>query len=803
MDDTTAPTTTAPAHDLPPANARRAGLAWAALALVATAAVALVVLSTALRAHADTRRDIMRQLTAMEVDAAGQNTLVWRAMTQLMAGETHGFIRTRGQEQIRRRDILRGLERLIALEQSGDAWNARLGFAPAPQLLDDLAGGAERFLAGVQNAFSLMNLSREQVRERLGYWDMNYGGFTSALDAVRSRDEAIATRSARVANRVTGLAALISLAAALLFVARLAQVRARRLHDLQQVRLRTVAASESRFRALVQHSADLIMVVEPAGTVRYVTPSAAGLSAAGAPSVAGVGRRDTVDAFTGLAVRELLARERSEVDMHDAEGRRRVYEIRATDLTADPDLNGIVLNGRDVTDAKALEAQLRHQALHDPLTGLANRRSFVARFDAMGEAERCAYRVLFVDLDGFKLVNDSYGHSVGDQLLIHTAARIGTCLASEDLLVRQGGDEFIVLCRDPSIAERIRQVLVAPFEIGHGIGPDAGAGGRGVEIFVSASIGVVSDLVGLDAEQAAQRADIAMYKAKEAGKAQAIEFSQDMLDGAPERLALESDFRRALERDEFTVVYQPKVGLHSGITESLEALVRWIHPTRGFVGPDLFIPFAEESGLVHELGRQILRKACMDAVRWQPFGVVVAVNLSPIQFRNARLADEVRDALETSGLAPEFLELEITESAVLGDVQNTIRVMRELKSLGIRLAIDDFGTGYSNLAHLKHFDVDVLKIDQAFVRGDGRGSAEHLSDGAIVQAVIGMAKAFDMHVVAEGVESANHAQELKALGTDLGQGYFFSRPVNGQGIDAFLEAEVADGRRACPLPEPA
>ncbi|MEZ5661751.1 MAG: GGDEF domain-containing phosphodiesterase [Burkholderiaceae bacterium] len=323
------------------------------------------------------------------------------------------------------------------------------------------------------------------------------------------------------------------------------------------------------------------------------------------------------------------------------------------------------------------------------------------------------------------------------------------------------------------------------------------------QIFVSASIGVVDDLTGLDAEQAVQRADIAMYRAKQAGKAQAIVFADEMLAGAPERLALEADFRRALERDEFTVVYQPKVGLKSGITESLEALVRWIHPRRGFVGPDLFIPFAEESGLVHELSRQILRKACADAVRWQPYGVVVAVNLSPIQFRNPDLANEVREALESSGLEPRFLELEITESAVLGDVQNTIRVMRELKALGIRLAIDDFGTGYSNRAHLKHFDVDVLKIDQAFVRGDGRGSDQHLSDGAIVQAVIGMARAFDMHVVAEGVESANHARELTTLGADLGQGYYFSKPIDGRGIDHFLEAEIADGRRISPLPETA
>lgn len=768
----------------PDAALRASWYVWAALGAVAAASIALVLLSVALRGHADARRDVMDQLTALKVEAAGQNMLVWRAMTQLMAKEALSFVRTNGQEKLRRNDIIDRFARLRELESAGAFWNAQLGFEPAAQLLDELGASTDRFIGGVQSTFAQMNLSRDRIRERLEYWDMNYGAFVNALEAAHQRNGTIAATSAAVANRVTMAAALITLIAALLFVVRLAQLRARRALELQAERMRTVVASESRFRALVQNSADLILVLEPDGRVRYATPSAGILK-------------------DRLAAQPFAGQMRSEVTVAGADGRPRIYELRATDLSAHADIRGIVLNGRDVTEAKALEEQLRHQALHDPLTGLPNRRSFSARFDAMTEHERQAHCLLFVDLDGFKLVNDSYGHTVGDQLLIHAAARIRTCLSEGDLLVRQGGDEFLVLCTQRAVAERIQDVLAPPFEIGRGIGFNWGPGSAGAapagkrceEIFVSASIGVVTNLAGIDAEQAAQRADIAMYKAKEAGKACAVVFCDEMLDGAPERLALESDFRRALERDEFTVVYQPKVGLRSGVTESLEALVRWIHPTRGFVGPDLFIPFAEESGLINELGRQILNKACRDAVRWQPHGVVVAVNVSPIQFRNPDLADEVRAALERSGLDPKFLELEITESAVLGDVQNTIRVMQQLKKLGIRLAIDDFGTGYSNLAHLKHFDVDVLKIDQAFVRGGHPGSKEHLSDGAIVEAVIGMAKAFGMHVVAEGVESSNHAAELKALGADLGQGYFFSKPVDGAGIDAFLQAEMADGRR--------
>lgn len=787
----------APPDSQGPTPTRSSWLAWSTLLLVAAIAIALVYLSVALRAHADDRRQVMEQLTALKAEATGQHTMVWRAMTQLMAGDQMTFIRTRGQVNSQSKEIVAQLMQLRESESAGEVWNRRLGFAAAPELLESVTQNTERFLGSVRGTLGQMNIGRDRMRDRLAYWDMNYGAFEESLAALRARAEQTAVVSARTADRVTAAAALITLAASLLFVASLAKVRTRRARELDAERLRTLAASESRFRALVQNSADLIMVLEPDGRLRYATPSAAALIHRGAEAPAAAGHEPPViDALIGTSTQALLGQERLEVEIGSTDAERRVYELRASDLREHPDIGGIVVNGRDVSQAKALEAQLRHQAMHDPLTGLPNRRSFGDRYEKMSIEQRRECRVLFIDLDGFKLVNDSYGHSVGDQLLIHTAARIKTCLAEGDLLARQGGDEFLVLCESAATPERIFASLAAPFDIGRWIGEAAQAQDHGTEIFVSASVGVVDQLAGLDAEQAVQRADIAMYAAKAAGKSKVVAFADEMLQGAPEKLALEADFRRALERDEFTVVYQPKVGLNSGITESLEALVRWIHPTRGFVGPDLFIPFAEESGLIDELGRRILRKACMDAVRWQPFGVVVAVNLSPIQFCNPRLVEEVRAALDDSGLEPRFLELEITESAVLGDVANTIRVMHELKALGVRLAIDDFGTGYSNLAHLKHFAVDVLKIDQAFVRGGVSGSRESLSDRPIVEAVIGMARAFGLHVVAEGVESANHAAELKSLGADLGQGYYFSKPVDGQGIDDFLRAEVTTGRRS-------
>jgi diguanylate cyclase (GGDEF)-like protein len=464
-----------------------------------------------------------------------------------------------------------------------------------------------------------------------------------------------------------------------------------------------------------------------------------------------------------------------EVVIRQVSGEKHELELRLSDLRAAPEVQGFVVNARDISERKALERRLRHQALHDPLTDLPNRRTFQLRF---AEASAMA-AVLFLDLDGFKLVNDSLGHQAGDRLLLDVAKRIRACLQADDVLARQGGDEFLILLNtsEPKVlAERLLAALEPPFRLGS------------QDVFISASIGIVAPIAGLKADEAVQQADIAMYRAKRLGKARAVFFEASMAADAPERLKLETDFRRAFERREFEVHYQPKVNLVSGKIESLEALVRWRHPERGLVSPGVFIPLAEETGLISQLGKFILETACYDAARWQESKIVMAVNLSPLQFRNPQLVDEVRAALETSALDPALLELEITESAVLGDVEVTIQVLEQLKALGVRLAIDDFGTGYSNLAHLKHFKVDVLKIDQSFIRGTPPGT-EQLSDSAIVQAVIAMAKAFGLNVVAEGVETASHARELRDLGCDLGQGYFFSKPVDQAQMSSLLAKE--------------
>ncbi|MEO1696443.1 MAG: EAL domain-containing protein [Planctomycetota bacterium] len=790
----------------------RRWIQWLSLVPMAALALGTVLVSARLHEHAEHRRRIADLSAEIETLSTAQAGVVWRAFAKVQSDGRMGLARIRGEEQRRREEIYAKLDELAEMERARAEFDARLGFPPETRLEERLAYTAGQFLGGVQGSLGQMGLNPDMLRRRLDFWDQNYGAFEEALRSVRDRDDKIAASAASVAAEVGRAKAVVTLLMSCLFVLRIGAIRRRRERELEAERLAAVTRSEARFRRIVQNASDLILVTEEDGHVRYATPSAGVLAAsiehaaetgeidraeealaaaraltraidAGALDAAEDAARDAdraVEALLGVDVAEIASSgDTAEFSVEEPDGARRVYDVRARDLTGDPDVAGFVVNARDVTEQRDLEDMLRHQAMHDPLTGLPNRRRFEERFEALDAEQRDRASVLFIDLDGFKLVNDTYGHGVGDELLVAVAHRIGTCLRFGDLLARQGGDEFLVLFSGDvtPLTESIQEVLRPPFTL------------DGEEIFVTASVGVVRGLEGLDAEEAARRADIAMYAAKRDGKDRAEVFTDAMATAAPERLALERDFRRALEREEFTVVYQPKVGLESGRTESLEALVRWVSPERGFVGPDLFIPFAEETGLVHELGRQVLERACRDAVRWQDDDVVVAVNVSPVQFRNPDLVDEVRAALAQSGLRPANLELEITESAVLGDIANTIRVLERLKALGVRLAIDDFGTGYSNLAHLKHFQVDVLKIDQAFVRGGQDGPEDRLSDEAIVEAVVGMAKAFEMKVVAEGVETTAHAKDLRALGVDLGQGYFFSRPVAPEEIDARVAAE--------------
>ncbi len=447
----------------------------------------------------------------------------------------------------------------------------------------------------------------------------------------------------------------------------------------------------------------------------------------------------------------------------------------------------------DITERKALEERLAHQAFHDALTGLPNRPLFrdrLAHALANGARGRAVVGVLLIDLDGFKHINDSLGHAAGDRLLVAFARRLpGCCLRPGDTLARLGGDEFVVLLAPADdvgaparVAARIAScdALRAPYTI------------DGHEVFVRVSIGVAAGRAGaVEAADLLRDADTALYRAKAAGLGGYAVFDPAMNAVAVARVALESDLRHAIARGDVTLHYQPLIALEDGRVARVEALARWSHPARGPVPPTIFVPLAEETGLIVPLGRLVLAAACRQARAWQARhgarAPVVCVNLSAREFADPGLVAAVAAALRGAVLAPAGLELEITEGVLMGDAPGTLATLAQLRELGVGLAIDDFGTGYSSLAYLKRFPVDTLKIDRALVEGLEPGG----DDTAIVEAIIGLAHALGLAVVAEGVETAAQARAVWALGATFGQGYHFARPLSAAELDALLAAGSA------------
>jgi diguanylate cyclase (GGDEF)-like protein len=430
----------------------------------------------------------------------------------------------------------------------------------------------------------------------------------------------------------------------------------------------------------------------------------------------------------------------------------------------------------------------RHAAFHDELTGLPNRNLFKEHLRvAFDRAQRCrgyVFAVLFLDIDRFKNVNDSLGHSCGDELLLAISRRLEGCLRPTDMVGRFGGDEFALLIdevTDPAnviaIAEKIQRVLSAPFHFGRN------------EAFVTASIGIALSHSGYELpEDILRDADIAMYHAKGTGKARHEVFDQAMYTRAVSLLRLENDLRRAVERQEFCVYYQPIVKLETGNITGLEALVRWQHPKRGLVTPTEFIPLAEETGLIMPIGLWVLEEACRQMHVWQQHSsanrlLSISVNLSGRQLAQPDLIEQIQEILQRIGLDPRCLKLEITESVVMENAEATISKLRQLRALGVELSIDDFGTGYSSLSYLHRFPVTTLKIDQSFV------SKMHLSteNVEIARTITTLAHNLGMDVVAEGIETEEQVEQLTALRCEYGQGYLFSKPLSGEHIDVLLQ----------------
>ncbi|WP_189083154.1 putative bifunctional diguanylate cyclase/phosphodiesterase, partial [Mangrovihabitans endophyticus] len=575
------------------------------------------------------------------------------------------------------------------------------------------------------------------------------------------------------------------------------------LEDRVARRTAELYASEQRFRALVLQSSESVAVLEADSTVRFQSDSIERIF--GWPARALIGRRliDMVDGPARARIEAALASVRDrpqasavvEVTLPHADGRRRQAEMTMTNLLHDPSVGGIVFNTRDVHDAKELQEQLVHEAYHDGLTGLASRALFAERLEAAmaaaGQGDGVA--VLFLDLDGFKEVNDSLGHVAGDQLLVRVAGRLLESVREDDTVARFGGDEFGVLVQSvtahadaEAVARRIVAALREPFTVG------------GRELHVGTSIGIASDADAGDAGQLLRNADLAMYEAKSGGGNRVAGYRPQMHDALVGRLELEADLRAALGRGELVLHYQPTVSLSTGEITGFEALVRWRHPVRGMVSPFEFIGIAEATGLIVPLGRWVLEEACRQAVAWgagTTRRLKMAVNVSVRQFDHGDLAAQVAEVLADTGMPAGHLCLEMTESVLLTDTEENIARLRRLKELGVVLAMDDFGTGYSSLAYLRRFPMDTLKIDRSFVDRLG-GDSE---DVALVRTIVRLGQSLGMSTVAEGVENQTQLELLSEMGCDVAQGYLLSRPVPASEAARLLETGVPGRPSGAPV----
>ncbi len=450
----------------------------------------------------------------------------------------------------------------------------------------------------------------------------------------------------------------------------------------------------------------------------------------------------------------------------------------------------ILLARREIKDRRHAEEVAKFAATHDPLTGLPNRLLLTERGNralAAAKSEGRSIATLFIDLDRFKNINDALGHEAGDRLLQNVANRLARCVRRSDTVARQGGDEFVVLIeafRGASdlahVAEKILTEIAEPMTV------------YGREFQITASIGVSTCPVdGDDLQALLKNADIAMYRAKQQGKNTYQFYAEQMNRHSIERLELEVALNRALERNELTLHYQPKVQARTGRVTGIECLLRWQHPTLGSVPPDQIIPLAEETGLIVPIGKWALRTACLQARNWVEQGLPLlrmAVNLSARQFMSATLLDDVMGTIAETGMDPRFIELEVTESVMMPDPEQAVRLLRDLKAIGVRLTIDDFGTGYSSLAYLKRLPIDSVKIDASFVRG----IPVDASDVAITETILAMSGSLGLKVVAEGVETRDQMNFLERRGCDEMQGYYFSKPLPAEELTAYLrEQEVA------------
>ncbi len=707
-----------------------------------------------------------------------------------LAGLLLGSLRSDQEDSHRRVELALGVVNSVRLID-GLEWRARAGANPAEidrmiatantQLLNELAelkdGPEARILSGKATAYAravTLRLSTSFADDGSGL-DEDTGrvrvdpGFREVI----SRAQLMATAQAEMADYTARKVALLTWAILLTLLVAIGTLVAR-VSKSRERDLRLRFETDQRFRTLVEGSEDVVTVVTGIEELSVLSPTLGPFARSGSgPWPTSMGGLLTSAALSDWRVIDNRLRNHGghhtiEVTLERTDSMATQLEGHGSLLASDSSQR--VWVWRDITERKELELQLSHQAFHDSLTGVANRSLLYDRVDhALAVSVRTdkPVTVLFCDLDDFKSINDSLGHGYGDELLQIITKRIQSCVRETDTVARLGGDEFAVLLEDATgesalaLSERILSVVSFEAELADQV------------VFPSISIGIATAVPGTTTAELFRNADLAMYSAKRAGRGRAEIYQDEMHESTIDRLELQVDLKEALVGGQFTVHYQPSVDLQDGNIEGFEALIRWAHPTRGNVPPDQFIPIAEATGQIVEIGRWVLGEACRAAVQLQVEHVrplQMAVNLSPQQLRDPTIVATVKDALDDSGLQPDRLVLEVTEGFLLDNPAAVAR-LHELRALGVLIAIDDFGTGYTSINYLQSLPISILKIDRAFISGNALAPAERK---AFLHAIVGLAKSLNLRLIAEGVEDEIQRTELSEAGCDTGQGFLWS-----------------------------
>ncbi len=755
---------------------------WLTVLIGAAVIAAMVVVAETARRGAE--RHLHAQVLAERVRADGEAiaAIHWQGIASIRASSEQ---LSGGQGRL----VRRGLADWSALSATLD----QLRTLESPAVTARLEESAQTMYLTGMRAFLAFNAGdiKQVLRVDSTFLRPQFAAFDGYAQQAAANEEAVANQASRRAALLYVGSLIVGLVLLLLLGWRLH--RQRRHASLSEARLTLERRNEQRVRALIEHSGDVITVVDPDLTVKWQSPSIAQLLG------------HDPDRLLGRRLTELVSPEDVEVlertlaattarpgtvtlgaRFQHTNGEWRDLEAIADNRLDDPAVGGIVLSMRDVTTRKALEDELRHQAFHDGLTGLANRALFEEHLvHALARARRHhqPVAVLFLDLDDFKTINDSLGHEAGDELLRAVAIRIASVVRAEDTAARLGGDEFAVLADSSdsedearTIAARLLAALAEPFDV------------AGRELRVTVSVGLAWSDGSLGVRELMRDADTAMYAAKDGGKNTIRTFETGMHRRVLHRLELTGELQQALEQEQFELDYQPVVDLHTGSIYGVEALVRWAHPQRGRVAPAEFIPLAEETGLIVPLGAWILRTACEQAGRWNRdlpnrSPVTIGVNVSTRQLHDPTFPELVREVLASTGVPPSSLALEITESLLPEDGAAVTERLAQLAALGVHIAVDDFGTGYSALSRLHHFPIDTVKIDRSFITGLERDA----NKARLVQGIVSLAESLNLVVVAEGIEHPAQAEALRAMRAHYGQGYLFSRPVAPDRIWALLQ----------------